>query len=137
MLESLPAQLPDLHKDRHVFSFANGIYLAKQDTFVRYGTPDASRLPQDLVSSRFFDLDFPEAMWAERDAPFSDVPTPHLQSIMDFQGMSPEVARWMYVMIGRLVYEVNEMDGWQVRHPRTLGEGTGGDQTRCRCREMA
>ena len=28
--------------------------------------------------------------------------------------MDADVSRWMYVMIGRLLYEVGELDGWQV-----------------------
>ena len=111
-------QLPDLKKDRRVFSFSNGIYLAREDRFVRYGSPEAARLPADLVACRYWDAEFPEALWAS-GAGADAVPTPHVQSVLDYQGMSPDVCRWMYVMIGRLVYEVNELDGWQARNVRS------------------
>ena len=123
-------QLPDLVKDRHVFSFANGIYLAKTDRFVRYGSPEAARLPADLVAATYFPDDFPEALWAGDggSGAAAELPTPHLQSIMDFQKMSPEVCRWLYVMIGRLIYEVNELDGWQVI-PYLKGVASSGKST--------
>ena len=89
-------QLPDLRKDRHVFSFANGIYLAADDRFVRYGTPAHKALPHDLVAAKFFEAPMPLADafdeagalaegQGEDEAWYDAIPTPHLQSIMDYQ----------------------------------------------------
>lgn len=112
-------EFPDLVKDRHVFSFRNGVYVARNwdeasqqfhDAFWPHA--DKTRtLPQRIVACKYFDAefdDFPDV----RD--WYDIPTPHLQSVLDYQEFSPDVARWMYVFIGRLIYEVGEMDGWQV-----------------------
>jgi len=119
-------QLPDLERDRSVFSFRNGIYLAKTDTFVVYGSPEHAALPSHLVAAKFFDLEMDLDHVAKKD-PVS-IPTPHLQSILDFQDMSPEVSWWMYAMIGRLIYEVNELDGWQVV-PFLKGAASSGKST--------
>ena len=116
-------QLPDLKKDRHVFSFRNGIYLAAKDQFLHYGKPEAHALPADTIAARFFDVEFPSTL--DENAV---VDTPHLQSILDYQGMDSEVSQWMYVMIGRLIYEVNELDQWQVI-PYLKGAASSGKST--------
>lgn len=118
-------QLPDLKKDRHVFSFRNGIYLAAKDTFLKYGTAAARSLPSDTIAAKYFDLDFPDTEADDAEPPPS---TPHLQSILDYQNMDTEVSRWMYVMIGRLIYEVNELDQWQVI-PYLKGAASSGKST--------
>ena len=107
------AQFPKLVKDRRVFSFRNGIYFAKcydedkniyYDKFVKY-----EHLKTKVCSSKFFDqnFEFPE------DTDWKDIDTPVLDSIMEYQDLSKEVIEWVYVFIGRLIYEVNELDGWQ------------------------
>lgn len=119
-------QLPDLRRDRHAFAFLNGIYLAKEDRFVEFGTPEHAALPTHLVVSRFFDFEVNPDHATCEDA--SSIPTPHLQSILDYQSMSAEVCWWMYVMIGRLIYDVNELDGWQVI-PFLKGAASSGKST--------
>jgi hypothetical protein len=122
-------QLPDLRKDRHVFSFNNGVYLAAKDEFVPYGTARAAALPTDLVAAKYFDL--PADAYDETRAGDDDwfgIPTPRLQSILDFQDMDAAVSSWMYVLIGRLMYDVNELDGWQVL-PFLKGTASSGKST--------
>jgi hypothetical protein len=43
-----------------------------------------------------------------------DIPTPYFQSIMDYQGFDENVAKWMYVMGGRLCFDVGDLEGWQI-----------------------
>ena len=108
-------QMPDLVRDRHVFSFRNGIYLAGEDAFLPYGSARATALPASVASARFFDMSFDvDAYETTSSSDWYAIETPHLQSILDYQGMDDDVSRWMYVMIGRLIYEVNERDKWQV-----------------------
>lgn len=120
-------QFPDLCKDRHVFSFRNGLYMADRDEFVGHDSPAAAMLPSALVAARYFDAEFDPHTDLQPDD-WAQVPTPNLQSIMDFQGMSAEVCRWLYVMIGRLIYEVGERDGWQVL-PYLKGAASSGKST--------
>lgn len=101
-------QLPELHKQRGVYSFRNGVYMAREDRFHRFG--EGEPLSEDVVACKFIDGDFVDY----GDTPWRDIPTPHLQSIMDYQGFEPEVCRWMLVMLGRLLYPLNELDSWQV-----------------------
>lgn len=113
-----------LQKDRHVFSFRNGVYLAKEDRFHEFGS-GAEPLSDSIVAARFFDADF--TPYHELDD-WRDIPTPHLHCIMDYQEWPAEVCDWMYIALGRLLYNVNEMDGWQII-PFMLGSASSGKST--------
>ncbi|GAX84498.1 hypothetical protein CEUSTIGMA_g11918.t1 [Chlamydomonas eustigma] len=113
-------QLPDLVRDRHVFSFEDGIYLAREDRFVRRGTPECSALPESMVAAKHF-----AGRSFGRD---DDTDTPNLQSILSYQDMSADVCRWMYALMGRLLYDVGDMDGWQVI-PFLKGAASSGKST--------
>jgi len=115
-------QFIELRKNRHVFSFQNGVYLAKNynpetgkyfDKFYKYGTYPA--LPNNIVSAKYFKVNF--NMYDNIDD-WYNIPTPHLQSILDFQFNDQEehegICRWMYIMIGRMLYDVGDLDDWQV-----------------------
>jgi hypothetical protein len=115
-------QFPDLVMNRHVFSFRNGVYNCKHEVVLSdakgtfgdrfYPFADASvKVPSDLVACNFFDADFDDFKDVQD---WYDIPTPHLQSILDYQRFPSEVSRWMYVFLGRLLFNVGELDGWQV-----------------------
>jgi hypothetical protein len=99
-------QFPHLVKDRTVFAFRNGLYLARQDSFVPFET-----MPDSVVACKFFDVNFDEEYVS---APWRDIPTPHFQGILSHQQFPADVCRWMQILIGRLVFPLNELDGWQV-----------------------
>ena len=100
-------QFPHLVKDRTVFAFRNGLYLARQDSFVSFES-----MPDSVVACKFFDVEF-DTEYASR-ASWRDIPTPHFQGILDHQQFPSDVCRWMHILIGRLVFPLNELDGWQV-----------------------
>lgn len=114
-------QFIELKKHRHVFSFKNGVYLAKNydpisgkyyDKFYKYGTYPA--LSNNIVAAKYFPIEF--KMYENTD--WYDIPTPHLQSILDFQFIDQEehheICKWMYIMIGRMIYDVGDLDDWQI-----------------------
>ena len=43
-----------------------------------------------------------------------NIPTPNFQKILDYQEFSEDVCRWMYILAGRMLFEVNELDTWQI-----------------------
>ena len=111
-------RITDLKKDRHVFSFRNGIYVCKEwdsdnelfvDHFYEYGSKDF--IKPGVVSSKFFDTSFNN--FDEIDD-WYNIPTPSLQGIFDYQNFSEDVCRWLYVLIGRLFYNLGELDNWQI-----------------------
>lgn len=113
-------QFPDIVKNRHVWSFSNGIFIGKEwstedkkykSAFYTYDSPEFKNLDQTVVSCKYFDQEFKNY---EQVDDWYDIPTPFFQSIMDYQGFDPEVAKWIYVVGGRLCFNVGDMDGWQV-----------------------
>jgi hypothetical protein len=133
-------ELRELIPDRHVFSFKNGIYNCFDDEFFEYGD-QTNPIPSDLVAAKYFDLDFPKE-FLEEDSHFHEIPTPHLDRVLDHQKISDiphdlhplpaeeeaaltdderierqkhmfSVKDWFYVFMGRMMYDIGEADEWQ------------------------
>jgi hypothetical protein len=111
-------QFPEIKKDRHIFSFRNGIFMARvpikggvTSQFIEYGSNEYYKLDQACTSSKYFDKDFD---MFENYEDWYDIPTPYMQSIMKYQKFDEEVTKWMYVFIGRLCYDTGDLDQWQV-----------------------
>lgn len=51
-----------------------------------------------------------------------------MQSILDYQNFDSEVSMWAYALIGRLMYDLNEADAWQVM-PFLKGQAGSGKST--------
>jgi phage/plasmid-associated DNA primase len=107
-------ELPALVTDRHVFAFRNGIYVTVSDEF--YPHRDVPARYTDVAASKYFDVEFDVHMQGAID--WTDIATPSFQGILTYQefdtGDNAGVDEWMYVMVGRLLYEVGEKDNWQV-----------------------
>ena len=117
-------QLPWLVKQRAVYSFTNGVYLAAEERFHDFATAKTP-LSDSIVSCKFVDRPFvPYDDWR-------DIPTPNLDSIPNYQGWTADVREWMYVFLGRLLYPLNAHDSWQVI-PFFLGSASSG---KCFCRD--
>jgi len=111
-------QFPEIQKNRTVWSFTNGIFVGKEwsekeqryiSQFYPYGSDMCSMLDPTVVSCKFFNQEFPQ------DLPYwKEIQTPVIQSIMDYQRFTKEVSEWLYVFIGRLCFDVNDQDSWQV-----------------------
>lgn len=119
----------ELAKNRHVFSFKNGLYIAKNKNlngeyygkFCEYG----KEIGGDYVSAKYFDSNFDNTHYDN----WYDIPTPNLQKILDYQFKMEDdyedICKWMYILLGRLLYDVKELDDWQVI-PLLKGQaGTG------------
>ncbi len=141
LLDCTDPEFPELKPNRHVFSFTNGLYHAKEMRFYRYGDPD-NPIPTDLVAAKFFDHRFPEE-YADGRTLFRDIATPNLDKVLDHQRFSSEpydpddprghnipadetpeqkfyrtrfllsVKDWILVFMGRMIYDINDEDQWQ------------------------
>jgi hypothetical protein len=113
-------RITDLIKNRHVFAFTNGIYICKEydqenksyiDHFYEYGCDDIKNIGMEVVAAKFFNCPFNNF---DSTDDFYDIPTPHFQSILDYQEFPEDVCRWVYAFIGRLFYDLGDLDDWQV-----------------------
>lgn len=114
-------QFQDLKKDRHVFSFRNGVYITNlkneqgdyYDYFHKFGS--MPRLNDTLVTSKYFDQDFDNF---DNITNWWDIETPNMETILQYQFQEEKekdlIIRWFYVFIGRLIFEVGEIDDWQI-----------------------
>lgn len=114
------SDFPEIKKNRHMWSFQNGVFIAKEWIpdkgvydchFYPFESKQFNCLDPTLVSCKYFDQRFEDYSYMED---WWDIPTPHMQSILEYQKFDEEVCRWVYVMGGRLCFEVGDMDGWQV-----------------------
>ena len=113
-------QFPAIVKDRHTWSFKNGLFRGKvwneglqafTSKFYPYDSVEFQALDPRMVSSKYFDQEFV----AHNDVTdWYEIPTPHFQSVLDYQRFETEVSKWVYVMVGRLCFEVGDLDGWQI-----------------------
>lgn len=132
---------PTLYVDRHVFSFRNGVYFAAARHFapydkgqVNWGTHtfvrskrNASALPKVMsnASANYFDVDFVE--YPSWDA----IPTPTVDKILSDQEIPADAQKTVWGLIGRLLYEVGELDDWQIIL-WFLGRANTGKSTMCK-----
>lgn len=121
-------QFPKLVKDRHIYSFKNGVYITRidipdaddpdeviyTDGFFAYDDPTVP-IEGGKVANKYFDQYFNN--YDDIEA-WTDIPTPNFHRIIEYQyKMEPEcdeICKWMYVFVGRMLYEVNEIEEWQV-----------------------
>ena len=113
-------QFPEIKRDRHVWSFKNGVLHGRvwSDQTGLYGTKfydytsnEFKNLDQSVVSCKYFDTEFIDYSDIED---WIDIPTPNFQSVLDYQSFEPDVAKWMYIMAGRLCFDLGDPDAWQV-----------------------
>lgn len=111
-------QFPEIVKNRNVWSFKNGLFIGKEwdgekytCSFYPYESQEFASLDPTIVACKYFDQEF--SMY-DTLQDWYDIPTPNMQTILDYQEFSEDVCRWMYVMAGRLMYEVNDLDQWQI-----------------------
>jgi phage/plasmid-associated DNA primase len=116
-------QFSEIKKDRHVWSFSNGLLDARpsdmsrtesgayKPVFYPYASSEFAELDPTLVSCKYFDLPFDSYDGVDD---WYNIPTPHIQKVLDYQRFEESVSRWVYVFLGRLCFDVNEMDGWQI-----------------------
>lgn len=134
LTDSLECEFDDLVRDRHVFSFTNGIYLSKKwneeeckwsDQWIPYKGPKSKKIGASVVSCRLFDIDFIDC----EDQDWFEIikqNCPNFVHVMSYQQWPDEAQRWMCILIGRMLYDIKELgEDWQVI-PYLLGNaGTG------------
>ena len=134
------AEFPILKKNRHVFSFRNGVYITKvvdktgtfHDSFYKYGS--SISIPSSEVACKFFDIEFNEEFSKVQQKDWYSIPTPNLQKIIDFQFADlpdkEQICKWFYIFIGKLLYEIKELERWQIL-PYIYGVANSGKSTIC------
>ena len=124
--EFIGPELPTLNKDRHLFAFKNGNYITRYNTanpgeipvyidvFVPYGKshPYLNNLS---VAAKYHDVKFDNYDNYSEDEWFSIMDhCPTFKSLLDYQEFTEEVQRWFCTFMGRMCFNLGDMDNWQV-----------------------
>jgi hypothetical protein len=113
-------RFPELKPDRHVFSFNDGIMMLKMrdeedGEYYQMWCPYLSEahlgLQSDLVSANYFPVDANIENFVENP---QMAPTPYFDQIFLNQGLPVDALHDLYALFGRFMYDVNEMDEWDV-----------------------
>ena len=113
-------QFPEIKKRRHVWSFKNGVFVGKEwipdrgvydCRFYPYKSDKYVCLDPSIVACKYFDQQFDDFSHIED---WTKIPTPWFDSILKYQKFEDAVCNWAYVMGGRLCFDVNDLDSWQV-----------------------
>ena len=141
-LESLWARAPSLVKDRHLFSFKNGNYITKynisppgetpiyKDVFVPYGTPH-EYINNFSISSKYHDQTFVEFDNLDTDENWFDTimcKCSTFKNLLDYQEFTVEIQQWLCTFMGRMCFELGDLDNWQVLF-YLLGQAGAGKST--------
>lgn len=111
LASSVDFELPKLKPNRLAFSFLNGIVDFKEGKFYEYDSDEA--IPSTLTSAKFHEAYFdPNNMLPETN--WKDIETPTFERILRAQNIPQDAIDWVYIMFGRLMYDVGELDKWQV-----------------------
>jgi phage/plasmid-associated DNA primase len=122
LTESKDIQFPEIKKNRHVWSFNNGIFIGKEWSikdgryicrFYPYDSNEFRCLDPTVVSAKYFDQNF-QHFDHIADKDWYSIPTPTFQSILDYQKFDKDVSTWLYVMAGKCCFDAGEIDGWQI-----------------------
>eukprot|EP00965_Chrysotila_dentata_P261116 6214142-Pleurochrysis_carterae.AAC.1 len=127
---------------RTLFAFGDdidehgGLYCIEQDVFFPYAEQESwsdyaervdrerqqfgefcTRVPtQDDVAVSYFPQGF-HAWGGPCDEyscdPLGALKTPHVEKVLDDQRLTPDTKKWVYALLGRLLYSVGEKDNWQ------------------------
>lgn len=131
--------VPEIKRDRHLFSFLNGVFDVRDLTLTPHAALDDKLGSTDVVACRFFDCEVPDD-WLERahqtitpaELPGYDeaahgrllanikelpsaylIPTAGIQKILEDQRLDPLTIACFYFAVGRLLFEVGEADNYQ------------------------
>jgi phage/plasmid-associated DNA primase len=123
--EFVGPELPSLVKDRHLFAFKNGNYITKyntappgytpvyKDVFVPYGTSHPY-ITNYKVACKYHEKDFNNFDEYENDWFRIIDHCPTFKSVLDYQEFPEEIQKWLCIFMGRMCFEIGEMDNWQV-----------------------
>ena len=124
--EFVGPELPTLVKDRHLFAFKNGNYITKYniagpdetpvytDVFVPYGESHPY-INNFSVACKYHDSDFNNFSDYNDSDWFKIIEhCPTFKSLLDYQEFTEEVQKWLCTFMGRMCFDIGELDNWQV-----------------------
>jgi len=113
-------ELPNITRSRYHYSYLNGVYNIRENKFCKWGEHD-----KDIISYIFINGEFNEDWLSCKK--FSEISTPSFNKLIKAHMTGTEY-KYFLMMLGRLFFEVNELDNWQIM-PFIQGQGNTGKGT--------
>ena len=123
--EFIGPELPCLNKDRYLFAFKNGNYITKYniaeegeipiytDVFVQYGT-EHPYINNYSVAAKYHDSYFNDFSEYSDEDWFKIIEhCPTFKSLLDYQEFTDEIQMWLCIFMGRMAFNIGELDNWQ------------------------
>jgi len=143
-----------LVKDRHIFAFNNGLLFCKNWSdnlvpeegsdynagyyceFINYKDIRMKKISSSIVAAKYFDIDFDESTINNNDSEhkfnnwFNIITEkcPSFNKIMEHQEWPQPVREWLCILMGRMCYDLLELEEWQIM-PFLLGQAGSGKST--------
>jgi len=139
LMECPDDELLKLNKDRHIFSFRNGVFISKinkgtelkpiwKSEFIPYGQK-SNLLNMKTVASKFFNLEFNNFDDIDENNWFEIMKhCPHFKKILDYQEFPEEVQLWICIFMGKCAFNIGDLENWQIIM-YLLGAGNAGKST--------
>jgi phage/plasmid-associated DNA primase len=102
----------DLSPKRQARSFTNGILHLDPKNEIFYTFKYKPHIPPDMVCCKHFDQEFNTDIWNINH--WFHIETPAFNKILSDQNLIPQVQALVFALLGRLLYETNQVDKWQV-----------------------
>lgn len=99
-----------LKPDRHIWSFHNGIYNAKKNRFIYYKD---GKIPHHWTSIKFIDQTLHYDELSSKNN-WMDIETPAIERIFRSQDFDDDMMKVAYAMLGKCLYDLREMDKWEI-----------------------
>ena len=99
-------EFPPVRPARGWYSFRNGVYDCTSDVFFPYD----SRTRPPVCTVHYVDQPFT----ACRESDWRDIRTPSITRILETQELKPAVVDWVWVLLGRALFGVKQLDRWEV-----------------------
>jgi phage/plasmid-associated DNA primase len=124
-MEYVGPELPELFKDRHLFAFKNGNYITKynisgpdeipvyKDIFVPYGQSHPY-ITSYVVACKYHDSVFNNFDEYEDDWFKIINHCPTFKEVLNYQEFPEEIQKWLCIFMGRMCFDIGELDNWQV-----------------------
>eukprot|EP00899_Mesostigma_viride_P005454 jgi/Mesvir1/1490/Mv14473-RA.1 len=118
--EASAKEFPLIPRDRHLFSFRNGVLSTEQDRFFGWAEEE---LTEEMGSCRYFDdIDVDEDLFEEgrykgdfMTGEWFDIETEAVDKILNDQGYTEAIKRPFWALaLGRMLYALKEMDRFEV-----------------------
>jgi hypothetical protein len=127
--------LPDLARASHVHAFRNGLFVTTHNAFYHHDQHPGRRwvgelTGAELTACKYHDIVFDEEgmeqdMQRQGIQSYMSIDLPGVHQILETQRFTMEERKWVFCLLGRLLFPIGEHDNWSV-FPYFLGlAGTG------------